>query len=184
MTDSQAKRFFLVAAIAVAAATVALLIAGDGPGETESRGVSEPIAETRHAVGELGLAPPEKPFRDPHGHERPADAGDRRAARDAALTFVRALLSYQAGEPRRAWLSAFQAVATASLAHELSRRPPRPPEDGRDPEGRIVSLEVYGPERGRIRASALVAYGNASRSLLDLDLRRRAAGWRVVALYP
>ena len=183
MTDSQAKRAFLAVAIAVAA-TVGLLIAGDGPRETESREGTEPIAETRHAVvGELGRAPPAKSFRDPHGHERPADAGERRFARDAALTFVRALLSYQAGTPRRAWLSAFQAVATAPLARELSRRPPRPPDDGRDPEGRIVSLEVYGPERGRIRASALVAYGNASRSLLDLDLRRRAGRWRVVALY-
>ena len=159
-------------------------MSADGPSGSEPREPSAPIAaEFPHPARDSDRGAPNRPPRDPHGQNRRADARERRAARRTALRFIRTLLRYQTGAPTGSWLPVFHETAAPRLARELSTHPPRHVTDRRAREGRVSSLEVYGPERGRIRASALVAYGNASRSLLDLDLRRRAAGWRVVALY-
>jgi hypothetical protein len=49
--------------------------------------------------------------------------------------------------------------------------------------GRVASLRLFGPVRGRIKASAIVAR-RAGRSLFEFVLAQSATGWRVREIYP
>ena len=183
MTHHQARRLLLLAALVLVVTMVALTgVRSDRP--VPDRGTTRPkVAVSRGGHDAQHGPQPHDRLRDPHGHHDPADADERRAARGAAASFVGALLRYQAGRPPGTWRRGITAAARPRLARRLIARPPRPPRTGVAPLGRVRSLEVHGPERGHIRASALIAYGARSPSLLDLELRERGGRWLVTELY-
>lgn len=183
MTDHQARLALLIAGLVLLVAVIALT-QGRSKSALPDGGTPRPTVAVSPAERDAQrvLEAPDR-LRDPHGHHDPADADERRAARKTAASFVGALRRYQAGRLPRAWRRRIAGAATRRLIRTLIARPPRPPRGGTPPLGRVRSLEVHGPERGRIRASVLIAYGMRSPSLLDLGLRRRGGRWLVTELY-
>lgn len=184
MTARQAKRAFALAAITLACVLAALtLVAGDG-GKEDTTEQAQPTIALAPLDGDTAPTRRARDARpDAHGHDRRAGAPARRAARSVVDRFLRALLSYQAASPRRLWQADLIETAQRPIVRDLIAAPPRPPRPGPAPLGRVRSLEVHGPERGVIRASALIGYGRGGPSLIDLELRSRGAGWRVSRLY-
>ena len=185
MTERAARRA-LTAIAALLALVVTVLLGGRPEPDTPNQ---EPAATTPQVVAAAAdhmrsaRRTPAEPTEDPHGHDTPAGASDRHEARLSARTFVAALLRYQAGAGRQRWRQEVEKSAAQSLARRLTRRPPRQVQATAPLGGNVRSLEVHGPLRGRIRASAIVTYGDGLRSLIDLELRRRAGRWRVTSLY-
>ena len=181
--SERAARRALALAIGAVAATLALLTGFEGPRERPLP--SQDGARLGGTPSPRRVEPAARPLPppDPHGHHRERDPTERRAARAVARRFVGALLRYQSGAPPTSWRRRLEGTATRRLARELARRPPRPPDVGPPPRGRVQALEVYGPVRGRVRASAVLDYGDATPGLIDLELRRAGRRWRVVALY-
>jgi hypothetical protein len=113
--------------------------------------------------------------------ERVAWAGGRRVrARAQARRFLRGLLTYEVGGLGPDVRAAFRATATQSLQRMLVAGPRPGPARAR---ARVVSLRFFGPVRGRIKASAIVAR-RAERSLFEFVLGQSPTGWRVQELYP
>ena len=184
MTEPAARRA-LVAVAVVLAVSLALVLSTVPEPDTPNE---EPAASRPQLVAAGGRARPVRrtpavPMEDPHGHDTPAGASDRHEARRSARMFVAALLRYQAGAGRQRWRQEVEKSAAQSLARRLTRRPPRQVQATAPRRGNVRSLEVHGPLHGRIRASAIVTYGNTLRSLIDLELRRRSGRWRVTSLY-
>lgn len=184
MTTPHAKRAFALAAITLSCVLAALTLAAGEGGEEDTRHRARPTITLAPLDGDTTpprRAPETRP--DPHGHDRRAGAPARRAARSVADRFLGALLSYQAASPRRRWQADLIETAERPIVRDLVAAPPRPPRTGTVPDGRIRSLDVHGPKRGVIRASALIGYGRGEPSLIDLELQRRDGAWRVSRLY-
>ena len=184
MTERAARRALAPVAVVLAISLALLLSAAPEP-DTPNE---EPAASRPQVVAAEGQVRPVRrtpavPTRDPHGHDTPAGASARHEARLSAGTFVAALLRYQVGTVRQTWPAMLRQSATETLVRRLTRRPPRQIQEAAPLRGNLGSLEVHGPQHGRIRVSAIVSYGNTLRSLIDLELRRRADRWRVTSLY-
>ena len=184
MTTRQARRALGIAAVALAGVIAALTLVGGRPAQEEPRDPGRATIAVARSGGEATHpAAVRDAHTDRHGHDRRADAPARRAARAVAAGFLRALLRYQALAPPSLWRADLAKTADRAIVRDLVARPPRPPRTGAAPTGRIRALEVHGPERGVIRASALIGYGDGDPSLVDLELRKRGRTWRVTRLY-
>lgn len=49
---------------------------------------------------------------------------------------------------------------------------------------RVARLDLTTPAHGRVKAAALLAYGNERTSLFELGLERSGTRWQVAELYP
>lgn len=101
-------------------------------------------------------------------------------ARAQARRFLRAFLIYETRGLGPGVRAAFRATAIWSLQRMLGAEPRPRPGVAR---GRVASLRLFGPVRGRIKASAIVAR-RAGRSLFEFVLAQSATGWRVREIYP
>jgi hypothetical protein len=109
---------------------------------------------------------------------RPAARGVR--ARAQARRFLHAFLIYEVKGVGPAVRAAFRATATWSLQRMLGAGP-RP--GAARSQGRVVSLRLFGPARGRIKASAIIVR-KGGRSLFEFVLDHGPTRWRVREIYP
>jgi hypothetical protein len=180
MTTAGAKRA-VVAVGCLLALTIALLGRTGPPGAERRAPRPTPAVERadvpRRSVGARPAA------HTPHGPEPGRYRRARDAVRGVATRFVGALLRYQQARPTVSWRRPLVASASARLARELERRPPRPPRHGRPPDARLRSLDLHGRTSRAVKASVLIDYGHGRPGLLEFELRRLGGGWRVSALY-
>jgi hypothetical protein len=111
----------------------------------------------------------------------PTDRSSLAEARETARLFVRAFLSYQRGDTSSHIAMPLARTASAPVRRYLGSAAPRLP--GTVHPASVRALRLYGPQRGSVKASALLAYGRRTR-LFEFVLEREERGWRVTELYP
>jgi hypothetical protein len=158
---------------AVVAGAAALLFAINAIGGEQRRNLAP---ESRKAVPRLVAARPLA------GREREAEGRISLAqARERGRAFVRAFLRYQRGDASSRTATLLARTASAGVRRYLTSAPSRPADDAS--RARVHSLGLYGPEGGRVKVSALLAYRGKG-SLFEFVLERRHGDWRVTELYP
>jgi hypothetical protein len=190
MSRHERQRAFAVAVLVVAAAVAAL--SAIGPSKDEGR--APPPSESQPSIAAPPPSAPARPsvlvgtgeVEDQGSAQATADAGAdvaRRAAARYARRFIAVFARYQAGRLDRAAEQRLRALAAPQLAAYLLARPPRGARRFHA-RVRIERLDLAGPESGRVKAAALLAYGDRRRSLFELALERAGRRWRVTELYP
>lgn len=185
MRRRERQQAFAVSVVTVVAAIAAISALGDADDESRSRSTTSPVA----AAPPLHTRPPAS-YTTPRGiDDHPAvsrDATSRRsraAAKRLTRRFIAAFARYQGGLVDAPTTTELRALATPDLAAYLIAQPPRShPRAHTRP--RIVRLDLIGPTQGRIKAAALLAYGDRRTSLFEVALQRSGRGWRVAELYP
>jgi hypothetical protein len=167
------RRRAFIWAIAMVAGAAALLVAIDPMHGRERR---KPVPDSPAFASGLVAA---KPLA---GRETNApDHGSLTQARETARLFARTFLRYQRGAPNSRTRTLLARTASARVRRYLISAPPRLTGDAA--RASVRSLRLYGPRRGRVKASALLAY-RGRRSLFEFLLERGEDGWRVTELHP
>jgi hypothetical protein len=185
MSVAGRRRAFLLAslAVAVAAALSTLFLS---PPKESTRPSGEPQAPAAQSDARPVLPPRVPAQAPPRATEPPNPRSGRRDARVAeiqARRFLMAFIRYQRGRVDAATRRTLIATASPRLVRQLRDRPPR--DADRAQPARLARIAIYGPWRGRVKATAVLAYHGASDpSLLEFALQRGRGEWRVVELYP
>lgn len=204
MSESVRKRAFVwIAAIVIAAV---LLMPRDcgSPGNPETdEGAAEPVSDRSNgpSVSAAEGAGPLVLGARPRAEDRraarvesfgssPGEAADldriaRRAARPAALRFVRAFARFQRDPFSVAARAQLRATAGSDLYADLIGQPPRIPPDQERVAPRLRGLWLDGPLDGRMTAIAqLAAPGSREQVPLQIALEQQGRRWLVVELLP
>jgi hypothetical protein len=117
----------------------------------------------------------------PGGADREGDRRSLAQARGTARAFMRAFLRYQRGDFVSRIAVVLRNFASASIRRSLIAAPPRIARRVR--RTRTRSFRLWGPRRGKLKASVLLVAGGQS-SLFEFLLERRNGRWRVAEIYP
>lgn len=183
MSRRERQRSFVVAVFALVAA-VAAVSALDGSDDESRAPRTEPIAAPAPHIGPRPAAT--NPRATDDGPSVPLDATARRervTVKRIARRFIAAFARYQARRLDEYTTRTLRVLATPELATYLIAQPPRVKAVG-PARPRVARLDVTAPARGRVKAAALLAYGNERTSLFELGLERSGTRWRVAELYP
>lgn len=177
MTGGNRTRLLILAAAALVAAIASAVIR-----EPEVRPASTPAAVKTEPAGATVAPPLPGPLRsEPPGLT--AAARERRRARSFSRRFLRAFLAYQRGKVTGGVRSSLRENSTPALAHALLATPPRVPDRG-SPRATLDWLSIFGPHQRKLKASALLSYEGAGKSLLELSLVQTPGGLRVAEVRP
>ena len=180
MSRRERQRSFAIAALVVVAAIVGVSALGDADDTTRSRPATSP------AVAKLSPGTPVDARMGEDSRAVAPDAASRRA-RSAAKRLVRRFIAvfarYQAGRVDKPTVARLRALATRELAAYLLAQPPSRNSRTRV-RPRLTRLDLTGPARGRVKAAALLTYGDRRTSLFEVAIERSGRGWRVAELYP
>jgi hypothetical protein len=170
MSAATRRRAFWLAAAAVAAAAVVIAVL-TRPDRSPSPGdrPPAPTVNPRHHH----TTPPNPPALHTHPRNTESGRAARNNARMVARTFIVAYLAYEAHPTEARARECAHLTVPDSPARALLRTPPRRA-PGSTP-GRVALLELHGPYRGWLKASAIVRYGSR-RLLIELVLTRAQRG--------
>lgn len=169
MNHAGGRRAFAVAAVAVSATVlVAVLSRPEPPGTNRAPSIATAPADPRHH-----RPPPKRSERHTHPREGESARGVRARARAAAKRFVIAYLRYEQRPTRDRARRLARLTAPKSPARAMLRTPLRRPRNAI--RGRLVLLELHGPYRGWLKASAIVRYRDR-RLLIELVLTGARGG--------
>ena len=183
MSRRERQRTFAVAVLVVAAAIAAVSALGGSDDATRSRAATSPTA------AKLSPRTLPVPADVRAGEDRSTvvpDAAGRRAryaAKRVARRFIAVFARYQASRVDSMTVARLHALATPELATYLLAQPPRRDSRTRGLP-RIARLDLTGPMRGRVKAAALLTYGDQRTSLFEVAVEHTGRGWRVAELYP
>jgi hypothetical protein len=183
MSRRERQRSFAIAVLVVVATIAAVSALGGSDDPTRPRAATSPPAVTS-APRALPVPTDVSPAEDPATVV--PDAAGRRArsaAERLARHFIAVFARYQAGRVDKTTVVRLRALATSELAAYLLAQPPRRSTRTRG-HPRIARLDLTGPLRGRVKAAALLTYGDRRTSLFEVAIEHSGSGWRVAELYP
>jgi hypothetical protein len=169
MCRRERQRSFAIAVLVVVATIAAVSALGGSDDPTRPRAATSPPAVTS-APRALPVPTDVSPAEDP-------------AAERLARHFIAVFARYQAGRVDKTTVVRLRALATSELAAYLLAQPPRRSTRTRG-HPRIARLDLTGPLRGRVKAAALLTYGDRRTSLFEVAIEHSGSGWRVAELYP
>jgi hypothetical protein len=185
MSRRERERVFAAAVVAIAVALIATPMLGESddeqkrsPSPATAHIASNRVDGSASVVTDAVDAADSRSGPDELGASRAREAAERIARR-----FITAFDRYQRGGLDDTTARRLRALATPELATYLLAQPPRATQPSPD-RMRIERLDVAGPRDGRMKAAALLAYGNQRRSLFEIALDRSGGRWRVAELYP
>lgn len=183
MNRRERERVFAASVVVIAVALLAVLMVGG----SEHAPAPAASSTTAHVAANRTDGPPSMATGAGNVDDAATAAEQTSTARDGAeriaRRFIAAFARYQGGRLDDTTVRRLRALATPELAAYLLAQPPRPTQPSHA-RMRIERLDVAGPQDGRMKAAALLAYGNERRSLFEIALESSDDHWRVTELYP